>query len=78
MKKYGREYMDTYDRLEIYKIIEPNITRVLITDGKNRGRKGVVTSVSRLNNDTYGSSSLPYLYRNYFSLRVNVGSKTNT
>ncbi len=80
MEKYGRQYMPSRDRVSTYDIIEEGVTKVVLTDGRNRGKKGVITSKSDLKNHSYGRSygyygSASKTYNNYFSVRVDIGDR---
>lgn len=73
MKKYGREYTPIDERKKLHDSLEAGVTKVLITDGRNRGKRGIIKSVSYIRNGGYSRN---HTYHSYFSLRVDLGKKT--
>jgi len=63
----------TIKRQNLYDSIKENDTKVKLTNGKNKGKIGIVTKIGMLRNEKYGRYH--QYYHNYFQPYVQLGSK---
>ena len=71
----NKNALNSMDRVKLYEAITPNKTKVRIVGGKNKGKSGVVSHKSLLNNDRYRSCRVIYYYNNYFTITINTDGK---